>query len=38
MKRVLFTIGLLLAVLAAGAQAPVKLPVDKGVRIGHLDN
>lgn len=38
MKRVLFTIGLLLAVLAAGAQASVKLPVDKGVRIGHLDN
>ena len=38
MKKTLLTLGLLLAALTMSAQRTDKLPVDKDVRVGHLDN
>ena len=38
MKRLIFSFGLLCAVLAGSAQQTQKLPVEADVRIGHLDN
>lgn len=38
MKHTLMTLGLLLAALSMSAQRADKLPIDKDVRVGHLDN
>ena len=38
MKHTLMTLGLLLAALSMSAQRTDKLPIDKDVRVGHLDN
>ena len=38
MKRILLSITLVVAALQLTAQQPIPLPIDSGVRYGHLPN